>query len=219
MLFAYLTRPFSEIKFTVESTLLAIGKRWHFWPRFLRIKESLFILLSLIIVARYAAAAEPPFKLPPPLEIRKLRSAIIQTNKGALIFRLFPESAPWHVANFKYLADKGFYRGLSFTGYYPKYLIQGGRPSVSRSGPGWSISPEFNRHSHQRGALGMARVRDDANPERRSNGSQFHIILSDSAHMDQNYTVFGQLIGGWKTLDQLRSGDIIDTVKVFVVND
>jgi cyclophilin family peptidyl-prolyl cis-trans isomerase len=219
MLFAYIKRSFSKIEFTVKSIPLEIGTRLGSWALFLRIKESLFILLSLIIVARYVAAAEPPFTLPHPLEIRKLRSAIIQTSKGELVFRLFPESAPWHVANFKYLADKGFYRGLSFTGYYPKYLIQGGRPSVSRSGPGWSISPEFNRHSHQRGALGMARVRDDANPERRSNGSQFHIILSDSPHMDQNYTVFGQLIGGWKTLDQLRAGDIIDTVKVFVVND
>jgi len=219
MLFTYLTRPFSETELILESTPLCIGKSWHYWARSLRIKTSLFILLALIIVTRYAAAAEPPFKLPPPLEIRKLRSAIIQTNKGELVFRLFPESAPWHVANFKYLADKGFYRGLSFTGFYPKYLIQGGRPSVSKSGPGWSIPPEFNRHSHQRGALGMARVADDANPERRSNGSQFHIILSDSPHMDQNYTVFGQLIGGWKTLDQLRAGDIIDTVRVFVVND
>lgn len=65
----------------------------------------------------------------------------------------------------------------------------------------------------------MARVRDEANPERRSNGSQFHILLADAPHMDQNYTVFGQLIGGWETLDQLRAGDIIDSVRVFVVQD
>ena len=126
MLFTYLTRPFSETELILESTPLCIGKSWHYWARSLRIKTSLFILLALIIVTRYAAAAEPPFKLPPPLEIRKLRSAIIQTT---------------------------------------------------------------------------------------------HIILSDSPHMDQNYTVFGQLIGGWRTLDQLRAGDIIDTVRVFVVND
>lgn len=187
--------------------------------RFCRHWLRAFLLLFFLIVARYASAAEPPFKLPSPLETRKLRSAVIQTSKGELVFRLFPESAPWHVANFKYLADKGFYRGLSFTGYFKDYLIQGGRPSVSSSGPGWSLAPEFNRHGHQRGALGMARVADDANPERRSNGSQFHIILADSPHLDQNYTVFGQLIGGWRTLDELRAGDIIDSVKVFVVND
>ena len=176
------------------------------------------LFLSCSVYCR-PVAAEPPFALPPPLEVRKLRSAIIQTSKGELVFRLFPESAPWHVANFKYLGDKGFYRGLTFNGYHQNYLIQGGRPSASRSGPGWSLPPEFNRHSHQRGALGMARVRDDANPERKSNGSQFHIILADAPHMDQNYTVFGQLIGGWEILDQLRAGDIIDSVQVFVARD
>lgn len=178
------------------------------------------ILVSLLLILTcYPAAAEPPFLLPPLTEVRKLRSALIQTSKGELVFRLFPESAPWHVANFKYLADKGFYRGLTFTGYYKNYLIQGGKPSAARSGPGWSLPPEFNRHLHQRGALGMARVRDEANPERRSNGSQFHILLADAPHMDQNYTVFGQLVGGWEVLDNLRAGDIIDSVQVFVVQD
>lgn len=185
-----------------------------------RRRQIIPILASLLmIVACYPASAEPPFQLPPLLEVRKLRSAAIQTSKGELVFRLFPESAPWHVANFKYLADKGFYRGLTFTRYHKNYLIQGGKPSASRSGPGWSLPPEFNRHLHQRGALGMARVRDGANPERRSNGSQFHLLLADAPHMDQNYTVFGQLIGGWETLDQLREGDIIDAIQVFIVQE
>jgi cyclophilin family peptidyl-prolyl cis-trans isomerase len=178
---------------------------------------SLLLPYFLVLFCSEARGAEPPFLLPAPMEIRKVRSAIIQTNKGELIFRLFPESAPWHVANFKYLSDKGFYRGLSFTGYYENYLIQGGKPSETRSGPGWSLPPEFNRHTHLRGALGMARVQDDANPERRSNGCQFHILLAESPHMDHNYTVFGQLIGGWNTLNKLRAGDIIDSVQVFIV--
>ncbi len=180
--------------------------------------KALCLLISTIVLTS-GAAAEPPYAMPSPSIIRKFRSARVETSKGEMIFRLFPESAPAHVANFKYLADKGFYRGLLFTQYHEHYLIQGGQPSSQRIGPGWTLPPEFNRHKHLRGSLGMARMPDDINPERRSNGSQFHILLSDAKHMDGNYTVFGQLIAGWNTLDALREGDIIDSVKVYVMDD
>jgi cyclophilin family peptidyl-prolyl cis-trans isomerase len=55
-----------------------------------------------------------------------------------------------------------------------------------------------------------------ANPERRSNGSQFHILLADAPHMDGHYTVFGKVVGGFDTLKHLRAGDRIIKVTVFI---
>jgi cyclophilin family peptidyl-prolyl cis-trans isomerase len=174
-------------------------------------------LISLVLAQLAFADADPPFKLPPASELAKLRSAIVYTDKGAMYFELFPEDAPWHVANFKYLADKGFYKNLKFILFYPGYVIQGGSPNGSlMGGPGYELPPEFSKRLNEEGALGMARKPDYVNPSRNSNGSQFHILLSESPHMDGSYTVFGKLIKGADVLKSLKKGDTIKDVKVFV---
>jgi peptidyl-prolyl cis-trans isomerase B (cyclophilin B) len=170
------------------------------------------------------AESDPPFSLPPRPEMLKIRSAIVHTSKGKLYFELFPEDAPWHVANFKYLADKRFYNGLSFHLYQPGYLIQGGDPKANGfGGPGYSIQAEFSTRNHRFGTLGMARKPDGynakkqlTNPQRRSSGSQFHILLNDAPHMDGRYTIFGRLVGGSEVLEKLRGGDKIDSVTVYI---
>jgi cyclophilin family peptidyl-prolyl cis-trans isomerase len=54
------------------------------------------------------------------------------------------------------------------------------------------------------------------NPERSSNGSQFHILLGDAPHMDGQYTIFGKVVGGFDTLKELRAGDTILRLTVFI---
>jgi cyclophilin family peptidyl-prolyl cis-trans isomerase len=198
-----------------------------------QIKTSRLIRLLAICIGTLAysrccllalADGDPPFKLPPQTELLKLRSAVIETSRGSLYFELLPEEAPWHVANFKYLADKGFYQGLRFHLYQPGYLIQGGDPKENGfGGPGYSLPPEFSTRAHKFGTLGMARKPDAynrkkqlVNPERRSSGSQFHILLAEAPHMDGRYTVFGKLVGGSETLNRLRADDTIKKVTVYV---
>jgi cyclophilin family peptidyl-prolyl cis-trans isomerase len=175
-------------------------------------------ILGLIALATISYADQnPPFALPKQAELNKIRSAIIYTEHGQMKFELFPDKAPWHVANFKYLADKGFYKNLVFHRYQRDYYLQGGSPDGQvRSGPGWTLPPEFSDLEHTLGTLGMARMPDYANPERRSNGSQFHILLRDAPFMDQKYTAFGRLVSGMEVLDQLGKGDRIKDIKVFV---
>ena len=180
-----------------------------------------FLLLPLWLLshssALSAATYEPPFALPPPFQLSKIRSAIIYTNKGDMYFELYPEEAPWHVANLKYLADKGFYRNLRFHIVQKHYIAQGGAPwGKPDGGPGYSLPPEFNFHKHEFGTLGMARKKNFLNPQRRSNGSQFHILMAENYKMDGEYTTFGKLIKGAEVLTSLEQGDIIKDVKVFV---
>ncbi|MCO6429288.1 MAG: peptidylprolyl isomerase [Deltaproteobacteria bacterium] len=164
-----------------------------------------------------ASGVPPPFKLPPKAELNKLRNAVLVTNRGPIYLELYPDSAPWHVANFKYLADKGFYRGLSFHLLYDQYIIQGGDPSgTGGGGPGYSLPPEFSSRRHMAGTLGMARIGGAGNPERRSNGSQFHILLREAPKMDGDYTVFGQVVKGMKTVRKLKKGDTIRDLIVYV---
>jgi peptidyl-prolyl cis-trans isomerase B (cyclophilin B) len=190
----------------------------------MRLFTALVVFVFTFLAQTPVSAQEPPFNVPPRTEVLKIRSAILETSKGKVFIELFPEEAPWHVANFKYLADKGFYKGLNFHFSRQGYLIQGGDPKGSgRGGPGYTLPPEFSSRNHIEGTIGMARVPDKhpssgkaTNPQRRSNGSQFHIVLTEAPHMDGHYTIFGKVVGGFDVIHNLEKGDNITNLTVFI---
>jgi peptidyl-prolyl cis-trans isomerase B (cyclophilin B) len=65
-------------------------------------------------------------------------------------------------------------------------------------GPGYNVKAEFSSRSHLRGIVSMARAQD---PD--SAGSQFFIVTSDSAFLDRQYTVFGQVKEGMDVADKI----------------
>ena len=179
-------------------------------------------ILSAIIVWFLLTGAPgddgtPPFSLPPEDQVLKLRSALIETDQGDIIVELFPQDAPWHVANFKYLADRKLLRDIPFSHYHPSYIIQTGLPSISLKGLApYSLPAEFSDRVHELGTLGMARKPNMANYDRSSSALQFHFILGRSQHMDGQYTIFGKVRDGFTTLKRLREGDYIKNVTVMV---
>ncbi|MFM8559600.1 MAG: peptidylprolyl isomerase, partial [bacterium] len=118
--------------------------------------------------------------------------------------------APRTTANFLRLVRTGFYDGLTFHRVVPGFVIQGGDPNSrdtdpfndGQGGPGWTVPGEVKRR-HVKGALAMARMPDVVNPKRESNGSQFYIALKDLPALDGGYTVFGEVVSGWDTIDRL----------------
>ncbi len=211
----------SRYKFRRDSRRGSAVQRLAIFSAF---RALVIVLHATLFTMQCQAEAAPPFNLPPRNQLLKIRSAIIETSKGQLYFELFPEEAPWHVANFKYLADKKFYNGLSFHLFEPGYLIQGGDPKGNGfGGPGYSLPAEFSSRNHRFGTLGMARKPDGynskrqlMNPERVSSGSQFHILLAEAPHMDGRYTIFGKLVGGHEVLERLSKGDSIRSITVFI---
>ena len=136
--------------------------------------------------------------------------AVIETEKGNIVFKFFPKEAPNTVANFIKLADKGFYNGLTFHRVEPGFVIQGGDPNGDGTGgPGYTIKAEFNSHPHIKGTVAMARAND---PD--SAGSQFYICLDTASFLDGKYTVFGQVVEGQGVVDSIRRGDKM--LKVYV---
>lgn len=177
----------------------------------------IILLVSLLNFAGFGHA-DVPFRMPAKQDLERIRSAVISTNRGSFLIELYPKVAPVHVANFKYLADKGYYRDLRFDIYEPDYIIQGGSsPKSKDGGPGYWLPPEFSELHHEPGIVGMARRPDIMfNSERLSNGSQFHILLGDAPHMDRKYTVFGKVVDGFAVVKRLRKGDVIKDVKVYI---
>lgn len=125
----------------------------------------------------------------------------METSEGPLVFGLWQDVAPATAKNFHQLVHDGFYDGLTFHRVIPGYIVQAGCPhGDGTGGPGYQLEPEFNDRPHERGVLSMARTADPG-----SAGSQFFICLErqNCAHLDHEYTAFGQVVEGLETLDQL----------------
>ncbi len=142
--------------------------------------------------------------------------AVIQTRHGEISIRLLSEEAPKTVENFRQLAAKGFYDGLSFHRVVPGFVVQGGDPEgTGRGGPGYTLEAEIRPAlRHLTGTVAMARQGDAVNPQRRSSGSQFYICLAPAPHLDGAYTIFGQVVSGMEAVQKIRPGDRMEKVTI-----
>jgi cyclophilin family peptidyl-prolyl cis-trans isomerase len=128
--------------------------------------------------------------------------AVMQTNKGKIKIKLMPAVAPMHVTNFIYLAQLGFYDGLSFHRVIPGFMAQGGDPiGNGTGGPGYQFAGEFKPDvKHDRaGMLSMA----NAGPG--TDGSQFFLTFVPTPWLDGKHTIFGEVVEGKDTLKALES--------------
>ena len=141
--------------------------------------------------------------------------AVLTMADGDTIeIQLRPDKAPETVANFKKLAEEGFYDGTTFHVVVPSFMIQGGDPNSKNDlvgddgfgGPGYTIADEPNDLSHVRGTVSMAHP---GKPD--SAGSQFFIVVSDRGpegqvwadQLDGVYTSFGQVSSGMEVVDRI----------------
>ncbi|MCU0276212.1 MAG: peptidylprolyl isomerase [Acidobacteria bacterium] len=133
------------------------------------------------------------------------RLCVLETERGTLTLRMFPEVAPRTVARISELADSGFFDGIVFHRVVADFVVQAGDPTGSgEGGSGKTVPAEFSHLHYLRGSVGMARDEDI-----HSNDSQFFICLTDQPHLDGKYTFFGQVIQGEAVLDAIRQGDRI----------
>jgi peptidyl-prolyl cis-trans isomerase B (cyclophilin B) len=130
-----------------------------------------------------------------------MSSATMQTSEGPIALELFDEDAPRTVANFRQLAEQGFYDGLTFHRVIPDFMIQGGCPEgTGTGGPGYTFEDEINEHKIVRGALAMA----NAGPD--TNGSQFFIVTAEACPwLDGKHTVFGRVSDGMDAVQRLEA--------------
>ncbi|TDZ18636.1 Peptidyl-prolyl cis-trans isomerase-like 2 [Colletotrichum orbiculare MAFF 240422] len=130
--------------------------------------------------------------------------ARIETNLGNLNVELYPEFAPRAVWNFTRLAQKGYYRGVTFHRNIRNFMLQGGDPSGTGKGGtsiwGKNFQDEFDGPlAHDaRGMLSMA------NKGKNTNSSQFFITYRPAKHLDNKHTIFGKVVGGLDALSKME---------------
>lgn len=131
----------------------------------------------------------------PPMDIDPLKGyvAIIQTEKGDIEVELFVDEAPIAVNSFIFLANNGWYDGVTFHRVIPGFVAQAGDPTgTGFGGPGYAFANEIspNLKFDKAGLLAMANSGPD------TNGSQFFITYGPTPDLDGGYTIFGQVIAG-----------------------
>jgi cyclophilin family peptidyl-prolyl cis-trans isomerase len=132
--------------------------------------------------------------------------AVIDTDKGPIEIAFFEADQPKAVENFRLLAERGYYNGLTFHRIVKGFMIQGGDPRGDGTGgeSAWGgefadeINPqaEIYRAGYRRGIVAMA------NSGPNTNGSQFFIVHAD-APLPPAYVMFAQVSSGLEVVDAI----------------
>ena len=169
------------------------------------------------------------------LEIKDGVKALIKTNMGDMEFVLFPETAPKAVESFTTHAKNGYYTGIIFHRVIKDFMIQGGDPTGTGCGGesafGHSFEDEFAIDARNYyGALSMANSGPNTNGSQffivqaksvpanmlsqmealKEQGFPQEVIdnykeKGGTPWLDFHHTVFGQLISGEETLEDIAN--------------
>jgi len=129
--------------------------------------------------------------------------------QGDMVFELFEDRVPRATSHIIELAESGFYDGIIFHRVINGFMIQTGDPTGT--GEGGSELGDFDDqfhvdlHHNRSGVLSMAKSIDD------TNDSQFFITETATPHLNQNHTIFGQLVEGEAVREAISNVAVTET--------
>ncbi len=143
--------------------------------------------------------------------------AVFDTSEGKVVARLHEKDAPKTVENFVGLAEgtkeftdpvagskakRPYYDGTICHRIIPGFMMQCGDPTGrGTGGPGYTIPDEYANQAlkfDQPGRLAMARTQAP-----NSGGSQFFITHKPYPSLNNQYTIFGQVVEGQPVVDKV----------------
>lgn len=127
---------------------------------------------------------------------------------GSFVVRLRGDAAPMTAARVLQLVQDHYYDGMAWHRVEPDFVIQGGGPLDNEySGYKRYFRDELSTVHHLRGTVGMSTRAHD------TGDAQWFVNLRDNLRLDQNYTVFGEVVDGMDVVDGIVEGDVIQTVR------
>ncbi|AKS43245.1 peptidylprolyl isomerase [Wenzhouxiangella marina] len=155
----------------------------------LRLNLISFLLLSLIASQSLAQNPQNP-------------RVVMETDRGPIFLQLDADNAPVTTENFINYVDEGFFDGLIFHRVVDDFVVQGGgfdrnyeyraptQPNIVNEGNNGLLNVERTI------AMARASALNSAN-------SQFYFNLGANDNLDGGYAVFGEVIGGWATVQEI----------------
>lgn len=131
----------------------------------------------------------------------------LDTDNGPIVLRLDTNNAPITTANFLGYVNAGFYDGLVFHRVVENFVVQAG----NLSGLGLPVVPTSptipsergNGLTHRSGTISMALI--GSPPDVDSGQAEFFINLVENAALNEDFTVFGEIILGRSTLLKMNA--------------
>ena len=198
-------------------------------------------------VAAPTSTPEPPktksYDSPPEMTIDETKdyTAVFELEKGAsFTVDLYEQWAPITVNNFVFLANDGFYDGVTFHRVIPDFMAQSGDPTGTGSGgPGYTFENEFHKKARHNGPGILSMANRGMQNGKGTNGSQFFITFVDTSFLDgynsfsqekdcnqsgeSCHSVFGKVTDGMDVVNAITvrdpssatiPGDIIKTIRI-----
>jgi len=162
---------------------------------------SLKDVIKLLLLEKRQVTGCPPFTI----DVTKQYIATIVTEKGDIVIQLYPDKAPMTVNSFVFLAERGFFDGITFHRVVKGVLAQTGDPSgTGYGGPGYAFPNEIDDSLKYDapGVVGMANAGAD------TNGSQFFITMIAMPDLNGSYSIFGKVIRGMEVVRSLSERDL-----------
>lgn len=128
--------------------------------------------------------------------------AVFKTNHGDFTVELFPDKAPVTVANFRKLAESGFYDETIFHRIIPQFMIQGGDPQgTGYGGSDETIPDEFDPSLTfaEPGVLAMA----NAGPN--TGSSQFFVTVVPTPWLQNHHSIFGKVVKNYDVVEAISN--------------
>lgn len=166
-----------------------------------------YVEQRLAVIEAQEALAEIQYDAAPPMTIdvdASYTATIVMESGDEIVIELLPQSAPETVNNFVFLAQEGWYDGVTFHRVIPGFMAQTGDPTgLGLGGPGYTIDDEFDADlSHDGpGVLSMANSGPD------TGGSQFFITTGAATHLDGLHAIFGRVIEGLDVVENITPRD------------
>jgi cyclophilin family peptidyl-prolyl cis-trans isomerase len=128
--------------------------------------------------------------------------ATVVTSCGEFKIALDAERAPRTGGSFKYLADKGFFDGLTFHRIVAGFVIQGGDPrGDGTGGPGYTVVEKPpGGLQYVKGFVAMAK---GGNEPPGASGSQWFVVTAEDAQLPPDYALLGTVTEGQEVVDKI----------------
>ena len=149
-------------------------------------------------------------------------ATVMMASGDQFVMELYPASAPLTVNSFVFLANEGWFDGVTFHRVLPGFVAQTGDPTGTGTGsPGYQLPNEIDTElTHAEvGMVAMANSGPD------TNGSQWYITLGDASFLDGGYTIFGRVVEGMEAVERITprdpsanpnapAGDVIESIEI-----
>jgi cyclophilin family peptidyl-prolyl cis-trans isomerase len=164
-------------------------------------KKLSFLIALFILAVSVSYAQAPKAKTDAPKQIKIL----IETEFGNMTAVLYNET-PQHRDNFLKLVKQGWYNGSIFHRVIKNFMIQGGgqeaqmNPKKASSGSQFYIVQGQVLNDQQLDMF-QKQTNKAISPERRAT----YKTIGGTPHLDDQYTVFGEVISGLDVIDKIAA--------------